>query len=72
MGKKKGAKKGGAGDFWDEAGESIDSNNSALNDNNDDDHLPAHKAKNLFAAMSLDDAEDEQDEQGEERAWHGA
>ncbi|SPO31411.1 probable GTPase/general translation initiation factor eIF2 [Ustilago trichophora] len=63
MGKKKGAKKGGADDFWDEAGESIDNNNNAASNSNDDqDELPTHKAKNLFAAMSLDDGADDHDD----------
>lgn len=61
MGKKKGAKKGGADDFWDEAGESIDNNNAALTANDEEDEAPTHKAKNLFAAMSLDDGADGND-----------
>ncbi|CDR99117.1 hypothetical protein [Sporisorium scitamineum] len=60
MGKKKGAKKGGADDFWDEAGESIDNHNNAAAANADDDEYEAStkKTKNLFAAMLLDDEQD--------------
>ncbi|GAC95096.1 hypothetical protein PHSY_002671 [Pseudozyma hubeiensis SY62] len=65
MGKKKGAKKGGADDFWDEAGESIDNNN---NNNDIDDDVPAQKPKNLFAAMSLDDGPDDDDDDQEQDA----
>ncbi|KAN0062424.1 eukaryotic translation initiation factor 5B [Thecaphora frezii] len=58
MGKKKGAKKGGANDFWDEAGEPIENNNTAADDVLDD---PPKKSnhKNPFAAMSLDDNGDD-------------
>lgn len=66
MGKKKGAKKGGADDFWDEAGETINNNNATAANDDDDDNVPAHKAKNLFAAMSLDDGADDQDEDNDD------
>ncbi|CDU24687.1 probable GTPase/general translation initiation factor eIF2 [Sporisorium scitamineum] len=68
MGKKKGAKKGGADDFWDEAGESIDNHNNAAAANADDDEYEAStkKTKNLFAAMLLDDGADDQDDEEED------
>ncbi|TKY87030.1 hypothetical protein EX895_003707 [Sporisorium graminicola] len=67
MGKKKGAKKGGNDDFWDEAGESIDNNNAAAANGDDDEYeAPTHKAKSLFAAMSLDDGADDQDNEDDD------
>ncbi|PWN36239.1 uncharacterized protein FA14DRAFT_164698 [Meira miltonrushii] len=63
MGKKKGAKKGGGDDFWDEAGENVPAANEA--DSGDD--APAPR-KNAFAAMSIDDTEDKEESQQSSKA----
>ncbi|EPQ25791.1 uncharacterized protein PFL1_06658 [Pseudozyma flocculosa PF-1] len=70
MGKKKGAKKGGADDFWDEAGESIDNNNAAAATADDDllDEPPKKSnRKNAFAAMTLEDAGGDDDDDEEDK-----
>ncbi|PWN46835.1 hypothetical protein IE53DRAFT_382587 [Violaceomyces palustris] len=86
MGKKKGAKKGGNDDFWDEAGESIEPNHNlksaaideAVEEEQDDVVASSKKSnpssrKNLFATMQLEDepAEEEQEEQEQDQDFGG-
>ncbi|PWY98646.1 hypothetical protein BCV70DRAFT_201448 [Testicularia cyperi] len=73
MGKKKGAKKGRGDDFWDDAGESVPDNATALDQDTDAEPPAPRKVKNLFAAMNIDDdadAGDAADDNNEDDSSH--
>ncbi|CAO1613768.1 unnamed protein product [Jaminaea pallidilutea] len=70
MGKKKGNKKGGGDDFWDEAGEVLPSNqpngNGDATPDGDADGGAVGQAKNAFAGMTVEDSKPEASAQGDD------
>lgn len=63
MGKKKGNKKGGGDDFWDEAGEVLPSKTNGAASDDEGDDQPVNKTKNAFANMQIEENGNDDDAQ---------